>query len=1374
MIFRFYISSIFIIIAITTSAVAQQANSTSENLTFKNYTTKDGLSQSSVVSIVQDTNGFLWFGTRYGLNKFDGHTFKTYNYNAEDKNSLTHNWITFLHVDAQDTLWIGTKNGLNTYSPEKDNFNRFKENDKLYYEKEVWDLKSKDSTYLWIATNQGLDRLNIKTKHIFSFKHDKFKEYGLSSNEIKAILPTKNGTVWICTKDGIDLFKPNSNSFENFTYPNNKAPNLTKNSTVTLFEDKNGDVWLGYDEGLALFDKKKNLFQNYRFKSKTYISSAVRTICEDKFGALWVGAYDGLYQLNKDKTSFKKNVHDITNPNSLSQNSIYKITEDNRGDLWIGTWAGGINYINRSTNFFETIHSGIYPINLNYKVVSSIVEDSNENLWVGTEGGGINFYNKNTHQFEYFTHNPNDKNSISSNNIKAILLDHSGNLWIGTHDAGVNFLDPKKRPFHFIKYTHQQGDKHSLSNNKITAILEDEFHNIWVGTNASGLYLYDALKQEFVKIPDPHNYIGDFVITITKSENKNLLYIGGAYGLTVFDVSSKKIKPLDYKNGKKSNYNINQVASVLTLPHNNIWVGTEGDGLYNYNTSTKESKRYGVKQGLPDEVVYGILSDDDDNLWVSTNKGLARFSLKDKTIKNFNVSDDLKNNEFNYGAYLKLANGNLAFGSTNGLTLFNPKKIEDDNFIPSPIITGIKIRNKPDIKYVHANEVIVLEHNQNDFSLSFVALGYSKPQKNQYSYTLEGFDSGWNFSGNTKTASYTNLNPGEYVFKVKASNSDGVWNATPTLVTLTVLSPFWKTWMAYTLYFITFITLFLILRKYTLIRIKEHNELKLERLGKKHSEEANRLKLQLFTNISHDFRTPLTLMVGPLKRLIDDTDTDTKSQLKLQGIYRNVNILLQLINQLLDFRKSEVGKLTVSVSEVALIPFIKNIKLSFEELAKEKEIDFKLYTKGSFDDIWLDTIEMKKVFFNILSNAFKFTPQNGKITINLSMETKSVNKKTLNFLKITVQDTGRGIPKDNIAFVFDRYFQFGKKNELQTGTGVGLALAKDIIELHHGHIEFTSKENEGSCITISLLTGKSHFSKEEIRKVSESKTQSIGILQHYEPTVINTDLAEKNNSITEPVLSNSLQTILIVEDNLEIRNFMKSIFKNIYNVLEATNGEMGIRMAASESVDLIISDIMMPKMDGIKMCSLLKLDIKTSHIPIILLTARVSSKTQRKGYKTGADAYITKPFDAELLILQIGNLLKSRQKLIDKFKKDILIEPKKITVVSTDEIFLEKAMKIIEDNLSNPDFNVNTLTEKINMSQSVLYRKFKALTGHSSSEFIRIIRIKKASQLILKTNMSVIEVADDVGFNDIKYFRKCFKDNFKMTPSAYRKSQIKD
>ena len=1343
--------SIFYLLHFANAVKAQTKDHHFNNLKFKHYTTTQGLSQGSVIDIHQDHTGYLWFGTREGLNKFDGTKFSSFRQNSEDPTSLSDSWVTSIFEDSRKNLWVGTKKGLNKYNPNKENFydaNLWTTESKLASQ-EIWGIVQYNDSLLFVSTSSGIASINLNTKEtIFSVKQNNNKN-SLTNNLTRSIYNANDGNLWICTIDKIEKYNIVNDTWTHFNYPEGVSQSNNRTSSPKIFKDVSGNVWLGYSKGLAILDSKTNGFKNYYLANKRAIENEVRTFCEDKFNNLWIGTYTGLVILNETEKTIQKIKHDENNPTSLSQNSIYKILKDNKGDLWIGTWAGGINYFDYSYDIFKYFSAGPVKSMLNYKVTSSIIETKQKNLWIGTEGGGINFYDQKTRLFTYFKHDPKNKNSISSNNVKSMIQDRLGNLWIGTHDGGLNYLNTNKKPYKFNHFEGVQQNGVRISDKRILAILEDANNNIWIGTLTSGLLQYDHKRKEFTKF----NYSLKSINAIYQSNDPDYLFLTGSQGLEKINIHTKVISkiPINIKNAE-SNKTVN---CVYQHTDNMIWIGTEGDGLFSFNMETKQTSKYGIQQGLLNEVIYGILPDNEGNLWFSTNNGISRLNLQTKAVKNFDESDGLQGSEFNYGAYSKSSDGILYFGGTNGLNYFNPAHILENKFVPNVDIYNMRVSNKPFKTLTDSIQHIELLYDQNDFSFDFTALNFSQANKNQFAYKLEGFDSDWNYIGNQKTATYTNIDQGSYVFKVKASNNDQYWNENGDQIHIKIHPAPWKTVWAYLCY-----TLFLFILSYAtlvLIRLRnrEKNELKKEKLNRERLEEVNQMKLKLFTNISHDFRTPLTLIVGPLQRMIENNMGDEFIQKQHITMQRNANMLLQLITQLLDFRKSESGKLELHASESNIVAFTKELKMAFDDLAKIKSIKYNFGSEHQEILLWFDKIKMKKILFNLLSNAFKYTEDESEVSI--FMETTATE------LIIKITNFGEEIPKKNLKHVFDRYYR-SDQDGFKSGSGIGLALTKSLIDLHKGKISVTSSEKDGTTFTVKLLLGDQHI--EDSQKVIKQEAQkSKDLIDSFENEQPNDHDNETQNNIE---IDAAKPTILIVEDNHDVRNFVKEIFLSSYNIYEAENGNNAIDLANNKNIDLIISDIMMPIMDGLELCKLIKTNITTSHIPVILLTAKTDSAHQNDGFNFGADAYITKPFDASLLEVRVNNLLKTRENLISKFKKDIILTPKELTVTSTDELFLEKAIQIIEENITDPEFNVHVFTKQMSMSRSVLYRKLKALTNQSITEFIRAIKLKKAGQLIAGTKMHISEIAYEVGFSDLKYFRKCFKAQFNELPSNYR------
>ncbi len=1335
---------------------AQNSNNIPEDFKFQHFTSANGLSQRSVMAIIQDRKGYLWFGTRDGLNKFDGNKFIVYRHDLNNPNSLSNNNIHAIYEDSYGNLWIGTQIGLNKYNPKTDQFIRYK-----HFEKQnnvadhtVRGIMQINNDVIWAATDNGIIEINIHTSAIKRIKKQHNNANSLSDNQSRYFLKTKDGNIWICNTRYIDIYNPTQKTFKRLDYPKKNSNNIHLNDLPTLYVDQKQRIWLGYEQGLALYDPKTESFTDFEFNSNKVITTAVRSICEDSWNNLWIGSYSGLYILSAEHSQLKHIVHDENNSNSLSQNSIYKIIRDSRGDMWLGTWADGLNYYNRDNGAFKNISFGNTSNKLNYRVVSGIAEDAEGNLWIGTEGGGLNFYDKASKRFSYYTHNPNNPNSLSANNVKSVIIGRDGNIWIGIHDGGLNFLNPKKKPFEFKTIDFPKNSNVPLKGYKVLTLLEDKNGNIWIGTLTGGLIFYDVSTKILSKIDKDIKSI----MSIVQTENPDVLLIGGDNGLETIDIKTKKREKIPLKKNTKENSPL-YVNCIFVDNFNNYWVGTEGEGVYLYDPKTKKTRSYSIKEGLPNDIIYGILSDYNGNIWISTNNGISRLNAESNNIKNYNQSDGLQGNEFNYGSFYKTKDRKLFFGGTNGLTYFDPNNIRKNTFLPEIDINKIEINNARYINITDSVLTITLKYNENNFSIGFTALSYMHPEKNEFTYILEGNDNDWNYAGNQRKAVYTNIKEGNYIFRVKGANNDGVWNEDGDFIKIKILPAPWKTWWAYLFYTAILSGIFLYIRKLTLLRIKERKE-------KERSEQINQLKLRLFTDISHDFRTPLTLIIGPLEKMMSKNMGDDYIRQQHGIMLKNSKMLLQLVNQILDFRKSESGKLMLQASKNNIVPFVLEIKQSFNALAEKKSINYQLISSSENIEVWFDKPKMKNILFNLLSNAFKFSDDNSEVTIHISTHSEKTNSKLVNYVKISVINFGYVIPEEEINHIFSQFYQIDtqKKN---LGSGIGLSLTKRLVELHKGEITVKSSVAEGTRFNILLRLGNEHLAANERIEDTELIDDNNSLYVDTESNAL--QQSGQNIQSTEPY-QEKLQSLLIVEDNLDLQNFIKNIFTSKYNVFVAENGEQAILLAQRNPIDLIISDIQMPVMDGFELCNKIKNTLMTSHIPVILLTAKTSHIHQEKGYQTGADAYITKPFNADILEVKVTNLLTTRANLIRKFKKDAILEPKELTVSSPDEIFLEKAIAVVEKNITSENFNASVFIDQMNMSRTVIYTKLKALTGQNISTFIRTIRLKKAAQLISQTKMNVSEIAYQVGFNDLKYFRECFKEFFKVTPSEYKKN----
>jgi signal transduction histidine kinase/DNA-binding response OmpR family regulator len=959
-----------------------------------------------------------------------------------------------------------------------------------------------------------------------------------------------------------------------------------------------------------------------------------------------------------------------------------------------------------------------------------------------------------------------------------ILSDSCESLWIGMWGGGVDHLDKNG---HRIKNYKLEGVLGCGDNNVIT-LYEDKHQNMWAGTAGSGLFLYNKLQDGFVQIVDKKDSLkllnNAFVVSIFEDEY-NQLWVGTLYGLVCIkkDRKGSYLFTKFYHNNNRGSISSNRIITIFEDSRKNLWFGTEDMGLNLYNKRDNTFTVFQKQDGLPNNSIKGILEDNHGYFWISTNKGISKFDPVAKTFRNFTQADGLNSNEF-YKSCLKTKTGELFFGGNKGFNVFYPDSIKNNTFVPPVYLTDLKIYNKSVIigekgsplqMHISLTHKIVLTHKQTTFTIEYAALNYTRSSRNQYAYMLEGLDHDWNYVGSNNNATYTSLNPGTYLFKVKGSNNDGLFNPSPTVLEITVLPPFWLTKWAFAVYFFVFFALLSAFIKLQMIRIKQLHDLKMERMKRGKDEELNHMKMQFFTNVSHEFRTPLSLILSPLESIISSGKLKSELKDQLTIIYKNADRLFRLVNELMDFIKIEDDNLNIAAQAGNIVEFTHEISTYYNDVAQRRRIEYQFVANEDEISVWFDRDKIEKVLHNLLSNAFKFTPDDGKISLNLEKITVNNNKleqgdqierlSSGDYFMITITDNGSGILSEHLDKVFDRFFQSYEKDKLfQTGTGIGLFLTKSLVELHHGKIWVTSEKWKETSFTVVLPLGNRHFKSDELVTLPD------GINVLYTPQVTSEAGIDevKSNSLKE-----SLPLILVVEDNFELRNYIISVLSPTYKVLEASNGKQGFELALKRVPDLIISDIIMPEMSGIELCRHVKEEITISHIPIVLLTAKVTVENKLEGIENGADAYITKPFNVRILEATLKNLIETRQKLFQRFSQEAFLLPKELSNNPLDQDFLEQAIDYIEKNMADESLSVEKLASQLCISRSQTYRKIKALTGQSATEFLRIVRLKKAVKLMECGELNVSEIAFKVGFGTPHYFTKCFKEHFGKLPSEY-------
>ncbi|WP_443944417.1 two-component regulator propeller domain-containing protein [Pedobacter sp. AW1-32] len=1343
----------FVLLLICFSARAQS------EYVFNHLNVENGLVQSSVLSIAQDARGFIWLGTRFGLSKYDSRTFKSYQYTKGDPHGLTSSeYISSILSTRTGDLWIGTSHGLNKYNETHDNFDQIlakNADQRGLSDSKINCIYEDREKRLWIGTGNGLNLLTSKKNYQFQ----QFLNHGKFKRQVYVTYEDHNGTLWLGTSSGLMSLKIKNNQ-AHFNYFKSFSDQLNRhidNHVTSIVEDAKHNLWIGTKQsGLSKFNlqtKKITTYTNSNLNQYGISSNNIRKIIIDSDDKIWIGTLHGINVYDPNTGRFTALQTDPGNPSSLSQNSVYDIFQDRQKIIWAGTYYGGVNMIYPNYSAFKLYKSSKNKNGLSSNVISAITEDNKHNLWIGTEGEGVNYYDKNKKVYTHYRYNPNDAGSLSSNLVKAIIQDKDERVWIGTHLGGLNLFNPATKKF--IHFKSRKNDPQSLSNDEITSLFEDSFGRFWVGTN-NGLNSFDPSKGTFVR-GKIHNVL--HAISFIFEDREKILWVATNSGLYELRPGEKDFRIRKAKNPGELPYN--DVSCMLQDKRGFIWIGTFRNGLFKLDAKRHAYKKISTSEGLPSNNIVGILEDDLHMLWISTDNGLCKFDPNLNSFKNFNIKDGLPGNEFNYKSVLKDSKGEFFFGSLKGLISFHPNEILENKNTPPAVFTNLKLFNKEIAlngeegilkQNISLTKKITFKASQNIFTLDFSVLNFIKPSKNQYAYKLDGFERNWNYV-DLPSASYTNLSPGNYTLMVKGSNNDGVWSNQISTLAIEVLPPYYRTWWAYMFYIAVLSAVLLLGLRYLLIRAVLKKE-----------KEINEHKLEFFTNISHEIRTPLTLILGPLEKLLDESQDQPVLNRALHPIKNNADRLMHLITELMDFRKAESGKLALHVSPGNIVKFCREIFIAFQNLAAMRQIEYSFQSSAEDIELYFDKVQLEKVLFNLLSNAFKFAPNNGYVRLIINNEHSG--------LTICVLDNGPGIPKNEQTDLFQNFYQAGNSSGI--GTGIGLALSKSIMELHHGKIWFEryntmSEDKAETCFSILLKFGKEHFSKSEFIADYVYYDDVCHYTEHLETehTYVQASPEDTHSSAVKP-------NILLVEDNTEVRNYLKTILDKDYKIIEAENGLEGLKKAVDFIPDLVISDVMMPVMDGLELCRKLKTDERTSHIPVILLTARSAYVHQVNGLEHGADVYILKPFNTKILRLNVENLITGREMLRKKFSQLIVLEPKSVLINETEQLFLNKVIGIIEAHLSDLNFDVAKLAMDVGMSQPVLYKKIRALTDLSVNDFMKSIRLKSAAKMFNNGFISIAEVAYAVGFNDRKYFSIEFKKYFGKTPSEFLQEQSKN
>ncbi len=1318
---------------------------------FNHLTSKDGLSQSSAIAIHQDQLGQIWVGTRDGLNKYDGTKITVYRSQPDNPNSISNNDILAIQEDAEGYLWIGTYNGLNKYNPKTNTFTRYfhTQDANSLSNNVVWTLKVLSNDKICIGTTEGLSIYDKTTDTFTNYLNNKTS----GGVHVTSILETQNGALYLGTHKS--LLKSKTLSSPKFEVLSTQEHLYVQD---LIEADHNIILIATQAKGILTYTPLTESYSSYALKNAEVMDNRnVRRLLFDADGKLWAGTYNGLFIIDKKRRVLALK-SDLDAKYSLSKNSIKSLFKDDKGSIWVGTYYGGINIWDRSNANFRTLTENRKSKGLNYNVVSSIAAYKDV-VFLGTEGGGLNLFNRSTGAYSYI-HSGNS--SIKGNNIKALMRSHKDELWIGTFKNGIELYDLKTR--RLTTETLPEALIQRLEHTGVYAIKEDASHAIWIGTFGQGVIKFDVETHEiqtFQYSESEVNTLSSNLIRTICVDSKYNIWVGTEKGLNKITTTGT-ISHFFYD--KTVQYG-DDILSVYEDQAHTIWVGTKSKGLYVYNDG--HFKAVDLKlNGAQVPAVNSILEDNKQCLWMSTNLGIVTFDTQRKQTKLFNQKEGLISNEFNNNACLKMGAAKFYFGGPSGVTYFDVNALKTNTYVPEVVLTDFTIKNndlkadatpKLEVLTLPFTKTIDLDYDQGNFSISFALPSYINSSNNSYKYRLKGLENEWNVTA-TGLAVYTIQKPGDYKFEVMGANGDGIWNPKVTTVQIKVAPAPWRTWWAFVIYgFLILIALHILI---TILKSKAalKHELDLEHIETERAKEEHKTKLQFFTNISHEFRTPLALILGPLHQIIEDYKGSSAIYKKLLVIENSAGHLLHLINRLMDFRKFENNLFKLEAAEGNIVKFLREIYLSFTEFAKNGEYDFEFESAYEHILVYYDRNKLERVFYNLISNAFRYTPKGGVITIKV--------KKYANEVVIEVRDSGVGVSEEYRDKIFERFFEMSvnnkPENKYNKGTGIGLSIAKNIVELHKGKIEYTTnRDGKGSVFSVSLALGKAHLETSEILndfKFSDDLSQYVTQLEDV-TLPLEEDMAD--------VKIEDKPTLLLVEDNKDLRKFIKSLLVTDYNVMEAENGSLAFAIAKKEALDLIVSDVIMPEMTGTELCAAIKGELKTSHIPIILLTSRSSLIFKLEGLERGADDYISKPFDIKEFKLRVKNLLQSREKLKQKFIASDGLDSEDVLVSSYDEKLYKKALELVKKNIANEQFDIPYFCSELGVSRTMLFTKIKAWSSLTPNEFILHFRMKRAVQLLEQGKLNISQVSYQVGFKNPKYFSKCFQKKIGQTPSQY-------
>ncbi|MDH6304391.1 signal transduction histidine kinase/ligand-binding sensor domain-containing protein/DNA-binding response OmpR family regulator [Parabacteroides sp. PF5-5] len=1326
------------------------------------FTAEDGLSSTKITCITQDLKGYVWIGTEDGLNRYDGFNFVVYKNNYDDTLSIRSNYITDLFLDSRERVWIATTEGLSYYNSTIDGFINVSlgQPDHVLKYNSCAEIMEDSRGNLWFVSS-GLGVVcytpDTDSSRLIT------PADGLCSRNIESILEDTNGNIWLASNDkGLSIYNPQAKTFANYSAQNSP---LTGNFISDMCLLSNGNILISVLRGgVVIYDSKSSRFISYVDIFDKTDTRSIFCVTESSEGDILLGT-ENSGVLIFDPAQRKLFPHPVFREDSehIGDAKVRCIYEGFHNYLWFGLNYKGLFCLGHEESGFKSLRKvENYSNSLNNRAVTDITTDHDNKVWIATDGGGLNCYDPLTQRFTHYTNSLSDPTSISDNAVTSVFCDSRNNIWAGTLTGGICLLN--RQTGTFTRYFVTPG---GLPSNHVTDIQEDAGGRLWVGTYGGGLLSFNpATGDSKVYTRKEYPQLANDYLFRLFIDSHHRLWITTYYGLSFMNLDTEEFTLF----GRDEGLSNISVFSVAEDAAGTIWVGT-ANGLNKYDDNTRRfSLSYPATKELSSTINAVVAHD--DHLWMSTNHGIIRYLPERNEVKRYYYNSGLPANEFISGSYYKSPSGQIFFGGIDGLSFFYPEEIYNYDMTSKVYLTRLKINNNTvEIREKVDGETILnqsisetrkirLKQSMKSITLDYVSMGVFDSYSVVYAYKLEGFDKDWVYVDyRDRNVTYTNLNPGRYTFRIKASSNPDIWGEETTDLVIEVLPAPWNSWWARTFYALMALLIAFLTLRAVYARIHEKNELRIQRIQLRQQEELNEIQNKFFTNISHEFRTPLTLITGPLERLITESDPDERRKTACL-ILRNTDRLQHLINQILDLNKLEDGKIHLHIQPIELVSFVSESISTFTELARQKNISLSYKWQPDRINIWYDADMLDKCLNNLLFNAYKFTPEGGKIHVEVKQDKEHIS--------LTVADTGIGISAEDSSRIFDRFYQ-SESAQYNTGTGIGLHLTKSIVEMHHGTLSVNSKEHEGTTFTLTILPGMEHFAPEDIAAEvaapdqADDTEETTKYRYHNDLQGMKLQTPPKAANPTHPLL-------LLVEDDYDMRYYIRQELENNYRIEEAVNGREGLAKAHELMPDIILTDVMMPEMNGIEFCRLLKTSDETSHIPVVILTAQADLQHRLVGLETGADSYITKPFNTDYLSARLSNLLETRRRLRERFEHTVDMDVAELNLTSNDERLIRNVTDYVHERIEDPDLSVETMSKDLGLSRTHLHRKLKALTGQTPIEFIKAVKMKRAAQLLATRKLTISEVAYKVGYNSPSYFSSSFTAYFGMSPTAYTES----